>query len=106
MPLIQAIEQEVYKLKEKVKHLRDEVKHLLSLIKDLKEEIDVERVMKQGNDNLRLELDKLKTGTDAFENQKRLLGKIRDLRDELDMDKSARGYAGTARPKLEEEECS
>jgi hypothetical protein len=48
---VHAIEQEVYELREEVKHLRVEVKHMLSLIKDLKEEIDVDRVRKQGNDN-------------------------------------------------------
>ena len=49
---VQAIEQEVYELREEVQNLRVEVKHMLSLIKDLKEEIDVERVRrKQGNDN-------------------------------------------------------
>ena len=106
---VHAIEQEVYELREEVKHLREEVKHMLSLIKDLKEEIDVERVRKQGNDNLRLEIDRLKKGTDgrlcdAYENQKRLLEMVRDLRDELDMVKAPRGSAGTARPKVEEEE--
>ena len=103
---VHAIEQEVYELREEVKHLREEVKHMLSLIKDLKEEIDVERVRKQGNDNLRLEIDRLKKGTDgrlcdAYENQKRLLEMVRDLRDELDMVKAPRGSAGTARPKVE-----
>ena len=46
---VQAIEQEVYELREEVQNLRAEVKHMLSLIKDLKEEIDVDRVRKQGN---------------------------------------------------------
>jgi hypothetical protein len=37
----------------KVKNLREEVKHMLGMVKDLKEEIYVDRVRKQGNDGRR-----------------------------------------------------
>jgi hypothetical protein len=107
---VHAIEQEMYELREEVKNLREEVKHMLGMVKDLKEEIDVDRVRKQGNDReevkkLRIQIEKHKEGTssrlsDAYENQKRLLEMVRDLKEEFEVEKATRvSHAGTARSK-------
>jgi actin-related protein len=100
----------VYELREEVKNLREEVKHMLGMVKDLKEEIDVDRVRKQGNDReevkkLMTQIEKHREGTstrlsDAYENQKRLLEMVRDLKEEFELDKATRfSHAGTVRPK-------
>ena len=47
-------------MKEEMKNLREEVKHMLGLVKDLKEEIDVDRVKRQDNDRAE-EVKKLRT---------------------------------------------
>jgi hypothetical protein len=107
---VHAIEQEVSELREEMKNLREEVKHMLGLVKDLKEEIDVDRVKRQDNDReevkkLRTEIGKHREGTnscfrDAYENQKRLLEKVRILREEFEVEKATRvSHAGSTRPK-------
>ena len=107
---VQAIEQEVSELREEMKNLREEVKHMLGLVKDLKEEIDVDRVKKQDNDRevvkkLKTEIEKHREGTnsrfsDAYENQKRLLERVRVLREEFEDEKATRVcHDGSARPK-------
>jgi hypothetical protein len=97
---VHAIEQEVYELREEVKNLREDVNHMLGLVKDLKEEIDVDRVRKHGNDReevkkLRIQIEEHREGTstrlsDAYENQKHLLEMVRDLKEEFEMEKATR----------------
>ena len=81
---------------------------MLGMVKDLKEEIDVDRVRKQGNDReevkkLMTQIEKHREGTstrlsDAYENQKREM--VRDLKKEFELDKATRfSHAGTVRPK-------
>jgi hypothetical protein len=85
----------------------EEVKHMLGMVKDLKEEIGVGRVRKQGNDReevkkLRIQIEKHREGTsthlsDAYENQKRLLEMMRDLKEDFEVEKAMRvSHAGTA----------
>jgi len=101
----------VSELREEMKNLREEVKHMLGLVKDLKEEIDVDRVKRQDNDRaeevkkLRTEIEKHRERTssrfsDAYENQKRLLERVRVLREEFEDEKATRVcHDGSARPK-------
>ena len=98
---VHAIEQEVYELREEVKNLREEVKHMLGMVKDLKEEIDVDRVRKQGNDreeeikSLLSEIIRLRKETDTHvntqnENSKQLFEMIKDIREDLNVERAVR----------------
>ena len=97
---LQQFTQAVSELREEVRTLRQEVdrlgsvnqQHLLEMIKDLKEEIDVDRVMRQEKENgteagLKKVNNKL---SDAYTNQKRLLERIKDLEKEIDEEKAKR----------------
>ena len=91
----------MYELREEVKNLREEVKHMLGMVKDLKEEIDVDRVRKRGNDreeefkSLVSEIIRLRKETDTQvntqnENNKQLFEMIKDIREDLDVARAVR----------------
>ena len=66
--------------------------HLLEMIKNLKEEIDVDRVMRQEKENV-TEAGFKKVNnklSDAYTNQKRLLERIKALEKEIDEEKAKR----------------
>jgi hypothetical protein len=97
---LQEFTRAVSELREEVRTLRQEVdrlgsvnqQHLLEMIKDLKAEIDVDRVMRQEKENgTEAGFKKVYTKlSDAYTNQKQLLERIKDLEREIDEDKAGR----------------
>ena len=108
---LQEFTQAVSELREEVRTLRQEVdrlgsvnqQHLLEMIKDLKGEIDVDRVTRQEKENgTEAGFKRVNTKlSDAYTNQKRLLERIKDLEKEIDEDKAGR-VSPAVNPRVED----